>query len=407
MPLVKPSPGGGLGGEVVAVVPAAGLGRRFGSKKTFYELDGKPVLIRTLDALERVAEISEVIPALREEDHEFLEKLIEGHGIKKVKKLAKGGKERQDSVWNALRLAPKGTKAVAVHDGVRPFATPAFISGLIAALFENSGPSRCDGVVPGLMPRDTIKEITEDGAVSATLKREALVAVQTPQVFMYVPLFAAYEDAMARGFYTTDDAAIVEAAGGKVRIMPGLPRNIKITTPEDIPVSETILSATNRELKKMRTGFGYDSHRLVPGRKLMLGGVEIPFEKGSLGHSDGDALIHAIIDAILGALVAGDIGAHFPDTDPAYKGISSLLLLEKTLLLAKQKGFLVEQVDSTVIAQAPRLAPHIEAIRTTLQKALETPAVSVKAKSNEGMGFTGRGEGVAAFAVCVLKEIKD
>ncbi|MDA8171335.1 MAG: 2-C-methyl-D-erythritol 2,4-cyclodiphosphate synthase [Nitrospiraceae bacterium] len=158
----------------------------------------------------------------------------------------------------------------------------------------------------------------------------------------------------------------------------------------------------------MRIGFGYDSHRLVPGRRFVLGGVEIPFEKGPEGHSDADALIHAIIDAMLGALGAGDIGAHFPDTDPVWKGISSLVLLEKTLLLARQKGFFVAQVDSTVIAQAPRLAPYIEAIRAALGKALRTGGenVSVKAKTNEGMGFTGMGEGIAAFAVCLLMEIE-
>ncbi|MDA8388554.1 MAG: 2-C-methyl-D-erythritol 2,4-cyclodiphosphate synthase [Nitrospiraceae bacterium] len=157
----------------------------------------------------------------------------------------------------------------------------------------------------------------------------------------------------------------------------------------------------------MRTGFGYDSHRLVPGRKLVLGGVDIPFEKGLSGHSDADALIHAIIDAILGALGAGDIGAHFPDTDPAWEGISSLVLLEETIGLARRRGYLVEQVDSTIVAEAPRLAPHIGPMRDVLAGALQTAGenVSIKAKSNEGMGFTGRGEGIAAFAVCVLKPV--
>ncbi len=154
----------------------------------------------------------------------------------------------------------------------------------------------------------------------------------------------------------------------------------------------------------MRTGFGYDSHRFAPGEFFVLGGVRIPYEKGLAGHSDADALIHALIDAILGALCAGDIGKHFPDTDAKYKGISSLVLLEHTVRLASEKGFAVESVDSTVIAQAPRLAPHIEAMRKVLSEVLHTEAVSVKAKTNEGMGFTGRGEGIAAFAVCVLKK---
>ncbi|MDA8171336.1 MAG: 2-C-methyl-D-erythritol 4-phosphate cytidylyltransferase [Nitrospiraceae bacterium] len=235
-------------GGVVAIVPAAGIGSRFGGgvKKTFYELDGKPVLIRTLEALERVELISEIIPALREEDHGRLRQYLSQYAITKVKKIAPGGKERQDSVWNALRLVARGTTTVAVHDGVRPFATPAFISGLIGALNENDvahAPSVAgwDAVVPGLMPKDTIKEVTAEGSVRATLRRESLVAVQTPQVFLYKSLFAAYEKAMARGFYATDDSALVEAAGGRVRIAPGLPENIKITTPADIMVSEAII----------------------------------------------------------------------------------------------------------------------------------------------------------------------
>ena len=157
----------------------------------------------------------------------------------------------------------------------------------------------------------------------------------------------------------------------------------------------------------MRTGFGYDSHRLVPGRRLVLGGVDIPFEKGLAGHSDADALIHAIIDAILGALGAGDIGAHFPDTDPAWKDASSLVLLGHIVRLAGERGYRVEQVDSTIVAEAPRLAPYIGPMRSGLAGVLQTGSenVSIKAKSNEGMGFTGRGEGIAAFAVCVLEPI--
>ena len=228
--------------DIVAIVPAAGLGKRFLSdaggikiKKTFFELDGRPVIIRTLEALDRVAEIKEVIPAVREEDRGPLERLLEEGGIKKVRRLAEGGKERQDSVWSALKLVPPGTSAVAIHDAVRPFATPQFISGLIAALFIfGPGAGRgYDGIVPGLMPKDTIKELGEDGAVKGTLKRGGLIAVQTPQVFLYEILCRAYEEAMARGHYGTDDSALVEAAGGRISVMPGLPENIKITTPED------------------------------------------------------------------------------------------------------------------------------------------------------------------------------
>ncbi|MDA8089576.1 MAG: 2-C-methyl-D-erythritol 4-phosphate cytidylyltransferase [Nitrospiraceae bacterium] len=224
--------------DIVAIVPAAGLGKRFSNergvknKKTFFELDGRPIIIRTLEVLDRVPEIKEVIPAVRDEDRGPLERFLEEGGIKKVRRLAKGGKERQDSVWSALNLVPAGTSAVAIHDAVRPFATPQFISGLITALFEPG--AMWNGVVPGLMPKDTIKERGENGSVKNTLIRDGLIAVQTPQIFLYEMLFRAYEAAMARGYYATDDSALIEqTSGGRVRIMPGLPENIKITTPED------------------------------------------------------------------------------------------------------------------------------------------------------------------------------
>ena len=176
-----------------------------------------------------MAEIKEVIPAVREEDFGPLEMLLAEGGIKKVRRLAKGGRERQDSVWSALGLVPPGTSAVAIHDAVRPFANAQFISGLISALFEPGW----DGVVPGLMPKDTIKQRGEGGCVKGTLSRDGLIAVQTPQIFLYDVLLRAYQEAMAGGNYGTDDSALVEAAGGRVRVVPGLSENIKITTPED------------------------------------------------------------------------------------------------------------------------------------------------------------------------------
>ena len=239
--------------KVVAIVPAAGLGLRFGGKvkKTFRELDGKPVLARTLEALERTALITEIIPALRPEDHGLLRDLISRYGIQKVKRIAPGGKERQDSVWSALKLVSPDAETVAVHDGVRPMATPEFMSGVIEALYDEGG-IRWDGVVPGLMPKDTIKEVLGkevlgEGAIKTTLAvrttldRRSLVAVQTPQVFRYESLMSAYEKAMARGYYATDDAALVEAAGGRVKVAPGIPENIKITAPVDIILSEALL----------------------------------------------------------------------------------------------------------------------------------------------------------------------
>ena len=216
----------------VAIVAAAGIGKRFGQDKTFFPFRGKPVLLWTLEALEGVDGIEEIIPALREEDIGQARELASRAGLRKVKRFARGGLERQDSVYNALGLVPPETDIVLVHDGARPFADAAFIKGLIAGL------DGADGVVPGLMPKDTIKQVNASGFISSTPERKGLVAVQTPQVFRYDALMKAYGAAMRAGFYSTDDSALVESAGGKIKVVPGDAKNIKITAPEDIIYAE-------------------------------------------------------------------------------------------------------------------------------------------------------------------------
>jgi len=218
--------------NIIALVPSAGSGRRFGGGKTFFSIKGKAVLLWALEALERTPEIDLIIPIVRKTDIKHAQRLIDRARLKKVAAIAAGGKERQDSVWNGLKLLPSDTGIVLVHDGARPFAGASFISGLISSL------KKFDGVVPGLMPKDTTKEIGEDGLVCETLVRENLVAVQTPQVFPYEVLCRAYEMAMRAGYYATDDAALVESMGGKIKVVPGSPRNIKITTREDIITAE-------------------------------------------------------------------------------------------------------------------------------------------------------------------------
>jgi 2-C-methyl-D-erythritol 4-phosphate cytidylyltransferase len=223
--------------KIAAIVAAAGSGTRFAEGgKTFYPLRGKPVLLWTLESLEAADEIAEIIPVVKRDQADRALRMIEEGGLKKAGRIAIGGLERQDSVWNALRLLSPDTDIVLVHDGARPFATPGFIKGLIASL------EGFDGVAPGLKPRDTIKEVSEEGLVMSTLNREKLVAVQTPQVFRFGVLFDAYRKAMASGIYSTDDSALVEAAGGRVKVVPGLERNIKITTPEDIILAEGFLA---------------------------------------------------------------------------------------------------------------------------------------------------------------------
>jgi len=218
--------------KIIALVPSAGSGKRFGGGKTFFSFRGKAVLLWALEALEGVPEINGIIPIIKKAEVPAAQKLIDKSRLKKIIAVAAGGKERQDSVWNGLQMLPPDTDIVLVHDGARPFAEPAFISGLIRSL------KNFDGVVPGLMPKDTVKEIDEEGIVCRTLNRASLVAVQTPQVFPYEVICRAYEMAMRAGYYATDDAALVEAAGGKIKTIPGDPRNIKITAKEDIITAE-------------------------------------------------------------------------------------------------------------------------------------------------------------------------
>lgn len=231
-------------------MPSAGSGKRFGAKKTFFSFNGKPVILWTLEALHAVREITEIIPVVKKIDIPETERLVKKAGLSKVRAVIAGGVYRQDSVWNGLKLLPPETEVVLVHDGARPFAEPQFISKLINALLKDPG---CDGVVPGLMPRDTIKEISPEGSVRRTLNRAELVAVQTPQVFRYKALKEAYESAMGAGVYATDDSALVEAMGGRIKILPGWPKNIKITTREDIIHAEGFFTPKRKNKKGKKT----------------------------------------------------------------------------------------------------------------------------------------------------------
>ena len=215
----------------------------------------------------------------------------------------------------------------------------------------------------------------------------------------------AYEAAYGNCYYSTDDASLVERIGVKVKMIAGSSENIKITTPEDLIIAEALLKSKAGGEMQIRTGFGYDSHRFAHGRKLILGGVEIPFEKGLQGHSDADALIHAVCDALLGAAGLGDIGRHFPDTDAAYKDISSMILLERVKEMIAAKKFSINNIDVSVIIEKPKLAPFAAQMVTNIAHALNIPDahVNIKAKTNEGMGFVGRGEGIAVTAVATLK----
>ena len=351
---------------------------------------GKPVLAHTLSVFEACDAVDEVILVVGECDIEAAGEVTGRFGFSKVQAIVPGGAHRQDSVSRGLERVSRGI--VAIHDAARPLVTCEIIE---RSIDEADRAGACITAVPVI---DTIKS-AQEGTVTGTVDRSNLYAVQTPQTFRTSLIRSAYERARADGIYATDDAALVERVGGKVTIVPGSYDNIKMTTPEDLDLIAMKLGAG-----QTRTGFGYDVHQLVEGRRLFLGGVEIDFEKGLLGHSDADVALHAIADACLGAAALGDIGRHFPDSDPQYKGISSLKLLARVGELLSSEGWRVAGIDATVVCQRPKIAPHVFLMTERIAEALhiETARVSVKGTTTEGLGFAGRGEGIACYAVATL-----
>lgn len=385
--------------KTVAIIPAGGAGRRLKSNipKQYLLLDSSPVLVHTLNAFQESELIDEIILALPAEDITHVwQNLIEKNRLVKVKNVVVGGNQRQDSVNNCLLSIKEECDIVVVHDAVRPFVT----AELIRKIVETS--VIVGAAVAGVKVIDTIKEIQNDNKVRSTIPRENIWIAQTPQAFKYDLLKEAYRLAYEQKFYGTDDASLVERMGREVTMVESSYQNIKITTNEDMSVAEALIKKKNKT--GYRTGFGYDSHKLVHERKLVLGGVQIPFDKGLKGHSDADALVHAICDALLGAAGAGDIGRHFPDTNPEYKDVSSMILLERVKDLIGLKGFFINNIDATLVLEAPKLAPHADEMVANIARVLKISKdkVNIKAKTNEGMGFIGRNEGVAVFAVALL-----
>lgn len=384
---------------VFAIIPAAGAGRRMGKEtpKLLLTLGGRPVLAHTLSAFERASLVEGVVVVASESTLDACRReVVERFGLRKVSALVLGGAERQDSVRAGLEAVRGRAEIVVVHDGARPFVTPRLIDASVEQC------RRSGGVVVAVPVKDTVK-VAEDGRVVETLDRSRLWAAQTPQTFPFDLLYDAHSRALAEGFRGTDEASLVERGGGTVTLLEGSYDNIKITTPEDIALGEMILKRAAGG--GFRVGYGYDAHRLVEGRRLMLGGVEIPFEKGLLGHSDADVLCHAVADAALGAAGLGDIGRHFPSADPQYKDIPSLVLLTRVADLLKRASARLVNVDATLVAERPRIAPYAEEMRRNIGRGLglSPDRVSVKATTNEGLGFPGREEGMAAWAVALLE----
>jgi 2-C-methyl-D-erythritol 4-phosphate cytidylyltransferase/2-C-methyl-D-erythritol 2,4-cyclodiphosphate synthase len=385
--------------HVTAIVAAAGRGARVGgpTPKQFLELGGRTVLERSVRIFLEHEAVDDLVVALPHDQASSAPAWL--HGAAKPVVIAEGGSRRQDSVANAFERVPAQADVVLIHDAARPFASAALVSRTIAAAAASGA------AVAAVRASDTVKQASEDGRfVRTTLARETIFLAQTPQAFRRTVLADAI--ALGRsGFAATDEAMLAERAGHRVQLVEGERSNVKITTPDD-------LDSARREDGKARTtvgrvGIGYDLHRLVEGRPLILGGVVIPAPKGALGHSDADAICHAVTDAILGAAGLGDIGRHFPDTDPAWKGASSLDLLGRAARLVRDAGFAVAHVDVVVILEAPKLGPHRDAMcaRVAAAVGIETAGVSIKAKTNEGVDAVGRGEAIAAHAVAVLQVI--
>lgn len=383
---------------------AAGLGR-----KQFLDWRDRPLFwhsVRAFARTPRVAGLVLVFPVDELEDMTArtaeLER-VEPQGLPIV--CVSGGERRQDSVRQGLAALPADCRFVLIHDAARPFASPALIHRLVRALDEGE-----QAVIPAVAVKDTVKRSRDlDGreVVAATLPRSELRAVQTPQAFDVGVLREAFARAEELNMSVTDDASLVEAAGGEVRIVEGEDGNLKITTPEDLRLLGQ--EAADDRLAPVRPviGHGYDVHRFAregaPGRPLRLGGVAIPNAPEILAHSDGDVLLHALTDALLGCLAEGDIGRLFPDSDPAFENIDSAVLLNEVLLRGQRRGLIISHADLTIIAQVPKVAPFREEIRRNVAALLRlSPGqVNVKATTEEGLGFTGEKLGLKAVAVVV------
>ena len=368
-----------------------------GFDKLFAEISGIPVIIRAVLALERAESISEIIIAIKPENKDKIKRLCGEYGVSKLKAVVSGGEQRQESVLNAVRKVSSGVDVIAVHDGARPFITPENIDRIVGLAREKGA------VIPAVRVKDTIKSVG-DGRILETPDRAGLYAAQTPQAFLlekYMAAVGATLRGCPSGTSFTDDAQMLENAGFEVFIAEGDYGNIKITTQEDLLVGANSVRPPNPQ--ELRIGSGYDVHKFAKDRKLILCGVEIPHDEGLLGHSDADVAVHALMDALLGALALGDIGKHFPDTEPKYKGISSMELLRRVILLINEKGCEPSNLDITIIAERPKLAPFILQMRENIAAACKIPLdrVSVKATTEEGLGLAGKG--IGAHAVCMVK----
>jgi 2-C-methyl-D-erythritol 2,4-cyclodiphosphate synthase/2-C-methyl-D-erythritol 4-phosphate cytidylyltransferase len=392
--------------------------------KQFRELGGKTVLERTVSKIMQMPDVAGVVVALPacpagpsvDETRDITEHVRErlramcAPGMQLL--FAVGGETRQESVYAALKMVPAAAPWVVVHDTSRPFCSESLFERVVSTARER-GAAIC-----AVTPADTVKTVTNPpasgsaagvvGCVESTLDRESLASVQTPQAFEASLLRQAHQAALAEGFTGTDDSQLVERLGHEVAVVQGERSNLKITYPEDFALARALEGEERGSGASQVVGLGFDVHPLAPGRKCVIGGVDIPHEQGLVGHSDADVLSHAVMDAVLGALGKGDIGQWFPNDDPRYRGASSIGLMAGMWEALKGQAEVVN-VDAVVIAEAPKVIPHSQEIRRNIAEALGAAIeqVSVKATTAERLGTIGRGEGIAAFCVATLRRLRE
>lgn len=385
--------------RAAVIISAAGFGTRMNldHPKQYHLLAGIPILVRTVRAFWNEDYITRIVVVVPSTMVDLTRSLLFDHGLNgTILTIVAGGRRRQDSVKAGLDALDDRTEIVLVHDGARPLVTRQLIAQCYQAALVSGA------AIAAVPVKDTLKKGTAHGQVAETINRISLWQAQTPQAARRELLEKAY---LINGDVdVTDESSLLEKAAIPVTLVEGAESNIKITRPEDLFLAEKLLS--NTAVPIFRIGHGYDAHRFAENRNLVLGGVTIPHSHGLAGHSDADVLTHALCDALLGALGSGDIGKHFPDSDARLEGIYSISLLERVIQLVRDKGYMVVNADITVVCQAPRLAPFLPEMKELLGRTcrVATDVINIKATTTEGMGFTGRKEGIGCHSVVLLQK---
>jgi len=384
--------------RIAAIIVAGGRGSRSGAArpKQYLDLAGTAVLARTVAAFTEHPKVGRVLVVVHPDDHDAFRAAVPGHA--KLLAPANGGATRQASVRAGLEaLADSGIDLVLIHDAARPFVSPALIDDVIQATQAQGA------AVPGRVLTESLAVADTEGTRGQTLDRDSVRAVQTPQGFRFAAILDAHRRAAADGRDDfTDDAAVAAHAGLRVAFCAGESTNVKLTTADDFAEAEARLMAS---LADIRTGQGFDVHAFEPGDHVVLGGMRIPHDKALKGHSDADVALHALTDAIFGALADGDIGSHFPPSDPRWKGADSAIFLEEAVARVRGRGGMIAHLDLTILGERPKIGPHRDAIRARIAEITGVPVgrIAVKATTTEQLGFTGREEGLAALASATIR----